>query len=219
MSHHEHHHHTVQNAKRTLLVIIFTIITMFAEVTFGILTNSMVLLSDGWHMGTHAFALSISFIAYFFMNRIQNRECAHTVSEKISALAGYTSSIFLLITAVWIIFESIMRFIHPLEISFNDAILVATIGLLVNIFCIFIMEFKNVKDEKDYNYKAAYLHILTDALTSIFAIIALLAGKFFGFTLLDPIIGVIAGILILRWSIQLVKNTTSELLDLKLLKE
>ena len=81
------------------------------------------------------------------------------------------------------------------------------------------MEFKNVKDEKDYNYKAAYLHILTDALTSIFAIIALLAGKFFGFTLLDPIIGVIAGILILRWSIQLVKNTTSELLDLKLLKE
>ncbi len=216
-THTHHHHHNVENTKRTLLVILLTILTMFAEIFYGFITNSMALLSDGWHMGTHALALGITLAAYIFITKISKHEHAHHVSEKISSLAGYTSSLFLLLTAVWIIFESITRFFKPLEISFNDAILVAIIGLSVNLVCIFIMEFKN-KDTKDYNYKAAYLHILTDVLTSIFAIIALLAGKFLGWTLLDPVIGILGGIMILKWCIELVKNTSIELLDLKLIK-
>ncbi len=217
--HHHHHHHEIGNANRTLVVIIFTILTMFAEVAFGFLTNSMALLSDGWHMGTHALALGITFVTYLFINKIKEHENAPLVKEKISSLGGYTSSLFLFITAVWIIFESIMRFFNPLEISFNEAILVAIIGLVVNLACVFIMEFKNDKNEKDYNYQAAYLHILTDAMTSIGAIGALFAGKYFGLVILDPIIGLVAGLLILKWSIGLIKNTTRVLLDLKLIQK
>ncbi len=216
--HHGHCHNHVENANRTLAIIIITIVTMFAEVLYGFLTNSMALLSDGWHMGTHALALAITYVAYVFINKIKNHEHAGTVSEKITSLAGFTSSLFLLITAVWIIFESATRFVKPLEISFNEAILVAIIGFVVNVVCIFIMEFKNDKDNKDYNYKAAYLHILTDVMTSIFAIAALLTGKYLGWVLLDPIIGILGGVLILRWSVQLIKDTTTVLLDLKLLK-
>ncbi len=225
--HHEHHGHCHyhqhgcgENANRTLLVTIITIITMVAEVSYGFLTNSMALLSDGWHMGTHALALGMAYIAYMFINKINTKENehAHIVSEKISSFAGYTSSLFLLLSAVWIIAESAVRFVKPLEISFNEAILVAVIGLIVNVACIFVMEFKNGGKEDDYNYKAAYLHILTDVLTSVFAIIALLAGKYLGWILLDPVIGMIGGFVILKWSIQLVKNTTTVLLDLKLLQ-
>lgn len=218
-NHEHHHHHTIENANRTLYVIIFTIITMIAEVAYGFITNSMALLSDGWHMGTHALALGITFVAYVFMHKIKDHAKAHHVSEKISSLGGYTSSLFLLLTAVWIIFESITRFFNPLEIHFNEAILVAIIGLVVNLSCVFIMEFKNDGHDKDYNYKAAYLHIITDAMTSVFAIFALILGKYFGWTLLDPTIGILAGILILKWSIDLIKNTTTVLLDLHLLKK
>lgn len=216
MHDHKHqHHHSIENANRTLLVVILTIITMIIEIAYGFKTNSMALLSDGWHMGTHALSLSVTFVAYIFINKIKN----HTVSDKISSLAGYTSSLFLLLTAIWIIFESITRFINPIEISFNDAILVALIGFSVNLICIFIMEFKNSTKDEDYNYKAAYLHILTDVMTSVFAIFALLTGKYLGWTLLDPIIGIVGGIVIFNWSIGLIKNTTSILLDLKILKD
>ena len=220
MTHCNHHHHHIKNANRTLFVIIITLITMFAEVLYGFLTNSMALLSDGWHMGTHTLALAITYIAYIFIGRIkaQKHACSQEVSEKISSFSGYTSALFLLCSALWIIFESLTRCINPLEISFNEAILVASIGLIVNLICIFVMEFKNHQREEDYNYKAAYLHILTDVMTSVLAIIALLSGKYLGLASLDPIIGLFVGLVILRWSIQLIKSTSVVLLDLKLLR-
>ena len=216
---HEHHHHLNNtNEKKTLAVIVFTVITMFAEIIFGYITNSMALLADGLHMGTHALALSIAYGAYIFIRKIQNKKHHEEVSEKASSLAGFTSSLFLMLTGFWLIYESLERLISPLNISFNEAILVAIIGLIVNLICVFIMENKEAKDT-DYNYKAAYLHILTDAMTSVFAIIALIAGKYFGLSFLDPVMGFVGAFLIMRWSITLIKKTGYVLLDLKLLKD
>lgn len=202
-----------ENAKKTLAVIIITILTMVAEIVFGHLSNSMALLSDGWHMGTHALALSVTFVAFVMIKKFQNSEIFPSGVGKISPFAGFISALFLGVTGILVLFESTMRFFNPLEIGFNTAILVAIIGLVVNGVCLLVMHSKN--SEKDYNYKAAYLHILTDALTSIFAIVALLAGKYFGLYFLDPVMGLLGGWLILRWSICLIKETSVILLDMK----
>ena len=216
---HEHHHHfNSSNEKKTLIVIVFTLITMIAEIAFGYITHSMALLADGFHMGTHAFALSIAYGAYVFIRKIHDKKNHDIVSEKVSSLAGFTSALFLMLTGFWIIYESFERLISPMNISFNEAILVAVIGLVVNMICVFIMENKEAK-ENDYNYKAAYLHIITDAMTSVFAIAALILGKFFGLIYLDPVMGFVGAFLILRWSFMLVKDTGYVLLDLEKLKE
>ena len=219
MEEHEHHHEVSQeNEKRTLFIIIITLVTMTAEIVFGYTTKSMGLLADGYHMGTHALALGLTYIAYVLARKLQNSELFINGTEKIGVLAAYTSSIFLGITGIWIIVEAILRLINPLQIKFNEAILVAIIGLIVNAFCIFIMEFKyshHHDGEKDYNFMAAYYHILADALTSILAIIALLAGKYFNFVFLDPVIGIIGGTLILKWAWGLIKDKVKILIDMK----
>lgn len=202
-----------ENSKKTLSVIIITLITMFAEIFFGYATNSMALLSDGWHMGTHAFALFITFFAYLITKKMENSDLFPNGTDKISVLAGFLSSIFLGITGVLVIIESFSRFFNPLEIGFNTAVLIAVIGLVVNGICLLVMESKNT--EKDFNFKAAYLHILTDAMTSIFAIIALVMGKYFGLSFLDPIMGIVGGILILSWAKGLIVDTGAILLDMK----
>lgn len=215
---HEHHHLDNTNEKKTLAVIIFTLVTMLAEIAFGYITHSMALLADGFHMGTHALALAIAYGAYIFIRKIRDKNNHDIVSEKASALAGFTSSLFLMLTGFWLIYEAVERLFFPLNISFNEAILVGVIGLVVNLICIFIMENKEAKDS-DYNYKAAYMHILADAMTSVFAIAALVAGKFFGLVFLDPVMGFVGAFLILKWSINLIRNTGYVLLDLEKLKE
>lgn len=214
-SHHHEHNHSINetNAKKTFIVIVVTLITMFLEIGYGYYTNSMALLSDGWHMGTHAFALTITFAAYILISKLDNSPLFPKGTGKISTLAGFVSSIFLGLTGIVVLAESIERFFNPLTISFDTAILIAVIGLVVNGVCLLIMESGCKKS--DYNYKAAYLHILTDALTSVFAIIALIAGKFAGLVFLDPIMGLLGGYLILRWSIGLIKDTTIILLDME----
>jgi len=212
---HNHHQHCVdfeQNASKTLIVIIITLVTMFFEIGFGYFTRSMALLSDGWHMGTHAFALAITFSAYLIINKFRDTDLFPHGTEKITALAGFVSSLFLGLTGIFIIFESVMRFINPLSIVFNTAILVAVIGLVVNGICLIVMECGC--GAKDYNFKAAYLHILADALTSVLAIVALICGKLFCLYFLDPLMGCAGGILIIRWSVGLIKDTTLELLDI-----
>lgn len=217
--HEEHIVTTKENERKTLVVIILTVITMVAEIIFGYTTKSMGLLADGYHMGTHALALGLTYIAYVLSRKLSNSELFVNGTEKIGVLAAYTSSFFLGLTGIWIIIEALLRFIHPLQIKFDEAILVAVIGLLVNFACIFVMEYKHCpkdkKDKKDYNFMAAYYHILADALTSILAIVALLAGKFFNFVFLDPIIGIFGGILIINWAWNLIKDTVKILLDIK----
>lgn len=223
-----------ENEKKTLVVILFTIIAMIAEIIYGYITNSMALLADGYHMGTHALALTLTYAAYVLSRKLANSDKFAHGTDKIGTLTAYTSSIFLGITGIWIIIEALERFINPLNINFNDAILVAIIGLAVNAICIFIMESKhdhcgdethsinNNEDSheedahsEDYNYKAAYFHILADALTSILAIIALLTGKYFGIISFDSVIGILGGILIIKWAIGLLKDTVKILIDMK----
>lgn len=213
---HSHcHSHDIndENAKKTLYVIIITILTMIAEIVFGHISNSMALLSDGWHMGTHALALTVTFIAFVMIKKFKDSDIFPSGTGKISPFAGFISALFLAVTGIFVLTESVMRFFNPLTIGFDTAILVAIIGLVVNGVCLLVMQSKN--SEKDYNYKAAYLHIMTDALTSVFAIVALLAGKFFDLYFLDPIMGLLGGYLILRWSVCLIKETSIILLDMK----
>ena len=203
---------------KTLLVIILTLVTMVFEIFFGIVTRSMALTADGWHMGTHAFALSITFFAYILSAKLSKSEKYEINVDKIGTLAGFASSILLGITGVWILFESVARFFNPYEIHFNDAIIVAVIGLVVNLLSIFIMGVKSHHhnhEHKDYNFLAAYMHILADALTSFFAIFALLAGKFFGLVFLDPLVGIIGGVMICLWAYNLIKSTSIILLDVQ----
>lgn len=220
------HEHEITNGneKKTLIVIVLTVFAMFAEIVYGYITHSMALLADGYHMGTHALAFSLTFIAYILIRKFRNSNLFPLGTEKIGTLTAYTSSLFLGYTGIWIIFEAVNRFINPVQIRFNEAILVAIIGLIVNSACIFIMEsshrHKHKSEEyhehkEDYNFKAAYYHILADTLTSILAIFALLTGKYFNIICLDAIIGVIGGILILKWAFGLIKHTVIELIDMQ----
>ena len=130
---HKHNHEiSTENEKRVLLVIIFTLLAMIAEILYGYLTNSMGLLADGYHMGTHALALGLTYIAYILMRKFKNSDLFINGTDKIGTLAGYTSSLFLGFTGIWIIIESINRFLKKLTIKFDEAILVAIIRLLVN---------------------------------------------------------------------------------------
>lgn len=207
---------------KTLLVIIITIITMAVEIYFGIITHSMALTADGFHMGTHALALAITFLVCIFALKYKDK------TEKFNALGGYTSAILLGFTSIGIIYESVERFFKPLSISFSDAILVAIIGLVVNLVCVLIMgehhhnhhhdnnsekEGHHEHKNENLNYKAAYLHILADALTSVLAIGALLLGKYFGWVALDPAIGILGGLIIAKWAIGLLASSSKILLD------
>jgi len=211
---HEHNHKiTHENENKTLIVIVLTVITMIAEIGYGYITHSMALLADGFHMGTHALALFLTYVAYVLIRKFQNSKYFPNGTNKISILAGYTSSLFLGLTGIWIIIEAMQRFFKPLNIEFSQAIIVAIIGLIVNGVCIFIMEKPHKCD--DYNFLAAYYHILSDALTSVFAICALLTGKYFNIIYLDSIAGLLGGILIIKWAVNLLKSTAVILIDME----
>ena len=212
------HKHEISNEKRTLIVIIFTILAMIAEIAYGYITNSMALLADGYHMGTHVLALGLTYIAYVLTRKLAGSSLFINGTDKIGTLTAYTSSLFLGFTGIWIIIEAIQRLFNPIQIQYNDAISVASSGLTVNAICILIMEGKHHHTDshnKDYNFQAAYFHILADALTSILAIGALLIGKYFHIICLDSIIGIVGGILILKWAFGLIKNTVKILIDMK----
>lgn len=210
--------------KRTLLVVIVTFATMVAEILFGWISNSMALLADGWHMGTHAFALGISLAAYVLARRYAKDETFTFGTWKIEILGGYTSAIVLTIVAVLMIFSSVERILHPLSIHYNQALFVAVIGLLINLICAFILigggkthEHAHAEGQhshhEDLNLKSAYLHVVADAMTSVLAIVALTGAKVFQFAWLDPCMGIVGAGLILRWSFTLLRATGNILLE------
>lgn len=202
--------------KRTVAVIVITLITMIAEIFYGLTTHSMALTADGFHMGTHALALCITLAVCVLAIKFHGKD------EKFNALGGYTSAILLGFTSLAIIWESVERFFKPLSISFTDAIIVAIIGLVVNLVCVLVMGDSHhhhhnchEHEHENLNYKAAYLHILADAFTSILAIGALLLGKYCGLVFLDPVIGILGGIIIAKWAIELIKSSSLILLGFK----
>ena len=214
--------------KRTLIVVIITLAMMITEILIGWGLNSMALLADGWHMGTHAFALGISLLAYVLARKYSTDQSFTFGTWKIEILGAYTSAIVLGMVGVIMIFSSLERLLKPLDIHYNQALLVAIIGLIVNLACAFILNIKDHAHEPhhhehdhshphnthdDLNFKSAYLHVVADALTSVLVIVALLGVKYFNYNWLDPFMGMVGAILILSWAATLVRSTSSILLE------
>ena len=216
---HDHlfHHDNRQAERNTYRVIILTLIMMVVEIFAGWLFGSMALLADGWHMGTHVFALGITAAAYAYSRRHAADPSYSYGTGKVGVLSGYTSAILLAGVAALMIGESIERLIHPNKIHFNEALLVAVIGLIVNLASAVMLhadgEEHHHAHHHDHNLKAAYLHVVADALTSVTAIAALLCGKFFGWLWLDPTMGLVGAVIIAIWAWGLVKDTSTILLD------
>ena len=239
-SHAEHSHDfnpvKVTAEKSTLIVFIITALTMVVEIVVGWLSNSMALFADGWHMGTHALALGISLLAYIFARKHANDKKFALWTWKVEILGAYTSAILLGIMGLFVAIFSVERLVSPLAIDYNIALIVAIIGLLINIVCALILGHKgnhnhwhshghdshigdlhddhdHATEHKDLNLQSAYLHVIADALTSVFAILALLGAKYYGWNWLDPFMGMLGAILIFRWTYFLMKETSVILLD------
>jgi len=219
------HEHTIQNLqhhhdfslknergeRRTMYVLILTAITMVVEIVAGSIFGSMALLADGWHMATHVAAFLITIYAYRYARRYEKNAAYSFGTGKVSVLGGFASAVALTVVALLMLVESLHRLIDPQAIQFNAAIGVAVIGLVINVISAFLL--KDDHHQHDHNLKAAYFHVLADALTSLLAIVALLAGKYFGWHWLDPAMGVVGAVIITRWSYGLVKQTAPILLD------
>jgi cation diffusion facilitator family transporter len=230
---HPHNFHAIKESdlNKVLIVVIITLITMVAEIVLGWLFRSMALLSDGWHMATHASALTITLGAYYFAKKHLKDTTYAFGTWKMKILGAYTSAIFLLFVGIAVIFTSIERMFYPVSILYDQAIIVSVLGLLVNIACALVIRQDghnhnhdhehllqaaiehNHDHEHDLNMKSAYLHVLADAMTSVFAIVALVLAKFFNMAILDPLMGILSSLLIFRWAWGLLRDTSSLLLD------
>ncbi|UJF18510.1 CDF family Co(II)/Ni(II) efflux transporter DmeF [Vibrio sp. SS-MA-C1-2] len=221
---HDFSHHNHQGEKRTLYVLLLTVVTMVVEITAGSLFGSMALLADGWHMGTHAAAFCITLFAYRYAKKNANNDRFSFGTGKVSVLGGYTSAIALGIVALLMFIESVYRLFHPENIQFNEAIAVAFLGLTVNVVSMFLLgdhhhghdhghDHHHHEHHHDHNLRAAYLHVLADALTSVLAIVALFFGKYYGWNWLDAIMGMVGAVVILKWTFNLVNQTSPILLD------
>jgi cation diffusion facilitator family transporter len=207
------------NERRTWLVIALTATMMVLEITAGFIFGSMALLADGWHMASHASALGITAVAYYFARRHATDKRFSFGTGKIGELAGYSSALLLALIALLMAYESVTRFFSPVEIRFDEAIAVAVLGLIVNLVSALILKEKHGEHDhhhhhEDHNLKSAYLHVLADALTSVLAIVALTTGRFLGWVWMDPLMGIVGAIVISRWSYGLTRDTGSILLDM-----
>ena len=185
---------------------------MVVEIIFGLTTNSMALLADGIHMGSHVLAIGLSWIAYIIVRRVSKSEKFTGNKEKILSLSGYSSGLMLLIFAIVIMVEAIERLYHPAIIIYKEAILVATIGLIVNVASAFLLHHDH--DESDHNIRAAYLHVIADALTSLSAILGLVVAMIWDIPFIDTIAAIISSLVIIKWSIGLLKVSGGALLDI-----
>jgi cation diffusion facilitator family transporter len=209
-----------------------TLAVMVVEITAGWWFNSMALLADGWHMGSHAIAIGLSAFAYAAARKYATDPRFSFGTWKIEILAGYTSALSLIGVAVLMVFESIARLLNPQSIHYKEAIAVAIFGLLVNLVCALILQrpghhhhhdhdhdhhephdHAHAHDHQDLNLRAAYLHVLADAATSVLAILALFAGLQFGWAWLDPVIGLAGALLVANWARGLLRSSSRILLD------
>jgi cation diffusion facilitator family transporter len=224
-----------RNERRTRLVVGLTLVMMVGEIVAGTLFGSMALLADGWHMGTHAGALTISALAYRYARRHARSERYAFGTGKVGDLAGFTSAVILACVAVLIGSQSAQRLVSPVSIRFDEAIAVAVLGLIVNLVSALLLgggqaghvhaeahahdhaeahAHAHAHAHADHNLRSARLHVLADALTSVFAIAALCAGRFLHWNWMDPLIGVVGALVILRWSASLLRDSGAVLLDI-----
>lgn len=208
MSEHKHKHEN-----KTMWVVLLTAVTMVVEIFFGLITKSMALLADGIHMGSHVFAIGLSWVAYIIVRKVSENEKFKGNSDKILSLSGYSSGLMLLIFAVVIMAEAIKRLYNPVDIEYKEAILVAIIGLVVNIVSAFLLHHKH--EHSDHNIRAAYLHVIADALTSVTAILGLTAAMIWDIPFIDTIAAMVSSVVIIRWSVGLLKDSGKALLDIE----
>lgn len=211
-----------RNARRTWLVIGITASMMVIEIAAGHALGSMALVADGWHMSTHAAAMLIAALAYLYARRNARNPRFTFGTGKLGDLAGFTSAVVLALVALLIGWESLMRLRAPVEIGFAQAIGVAVIGLAVNLLCAWLLrddhhhhghDHHHHHDHGDNNLRAAYLHVLADALTSVLAIVALVLGSLYGWWWMDPLMGIVGALVIARWSWGLIRQAGGVLLD------
>ena len=212
--------------RRTLIVVLITLTAMVVEITAGIAFGSMALLADGLHMGSHAMALGVAFGAYVVARRFAGDERFSFGTGKFNALAGFTGALLLAVFAIGVGWESVTRLMRPVDIAYSQAVIVAVIGLVVNVVCAIILMggghdhhhdgahgHGHAHGHEDHNLRAAYMHVLADAVTSVLAIAALLGGMFFGAAWLDAAMGIVGALLIARWSASLMRSSAMVLLD------
>lgn len=215
-----------RNERRVWLVIALTASMMVMEIVAGTIFGSMALVADGWHMSTHAAAMLISALAYLYARRHARDPRFTFGTGKLGDLAGFASAIGLALVALLIGWESAVRLAEPVPILFGQAIAVAVLGLAVNLVSAWLLRDDHHHHHhghhdhshdhthgSDNNLRAAYLHVLADALTSVLAIVALLLGWFNGWTWADPLMGVVGAVVIARWSWGLIRDTGGVLLD------
>lgn len=224
-----------ESSRRTRLVVLLTAAMMVGEIAAGFYTGSMALLADGFHMATHAGALGIAALAYGYARRHAADARYSFGTGKVGDLAGFASAAILAIVAAAMAFESLLRLYQPVEVAFGEAAPVAVLGLIVNLVSAFLLGggHAHTHDHShghahdhghdhphhpavgggDNNLRGAYLHVLADALTSVLAIIALIAGGSLGWVWLDPAMGVVGGLVIARWAWSLMRDTAAVLLD------
>ncbi|WP_024940737.1 CDF family Co(II)/Ni(II) efflux transporter DmeF [Xanthomonas arboricola] len=223
--------------RSTRKAVILTVVMMVVEIVGGWTLNSMALLADGWHMSSHALALGLALFAYRFARRNANDLRFSFGTWKVEVLGGYTSAILLLGVAGLMAFQSLERLFSPKPIQYQEATVIAVVGLLVNLICAWWLRDSHGHAHShhhdhahdghghghghghqhdghaDLNLRAAYLHVVADAATSVLAIVALLAGMYWGVTWLDPIMGVLGAVLVTVWAWGLLRSTGRVLLD------
>ncbi len=231
-----------RNERRTWFVVALTVVMMIGEIVAGSYFGSMALYADGWHMGTHAAALGIAGAAYLFARRQASNARFAFGTGKFGDLAAFSSALILGMIAVQIAYESVLRLMSPVAIAYGEAIAVATIGLCVNVASAWILRDShdhhhghdhahgNADDHhhhdddhdhhhhhhghaRDNNLRAAYVHVLADAATSVLAIAALVTAKYAGWVWADPAIGIVSSVVIASWAYQLIRDAGSVLLD------
>ncbi len=221
-----------QAAERsTRLVMVITAAMMAVEILAGWWFNSMALLADGWHMSSHAVAIGLSAFAYAAARRYARDPRFAFGTWKIEVLAGFASAIFLLGVAALMVFGSLERLASPQPIHYREAIVVAILGLAVNLVCALLLGKAHHHDhghghshghdhdpdhaghQHDLNLKSAYVHVLADAATSVLAIVALIGGLFYGWSWLDPVMGIVGAVLVAVWAKNLIAETAAVLLD------
>ena len=232
MTNHAHEHVFLgaaheENARRTLWVVMLTVVMMVAEIAAGYLTGSMALLADGFHMATHAGALGIAAAAYAYAKRHARSPRYSFGTGKVGDLGGFASALILALVALGIGVESVIRLLEPTAVQFGTATLIAIAGLVVNIVSALLLghghshghdhnhehDHEHDHHSNDNTLKSAYVHVIADALTSVLAIAALLAGRYLGWVWLDPVMGIVGAIVIARWAWSLMGVTAGVLLD------
>jgi cation diffusion facilitator family transporter len=213
-----------QNERRTWFVVGLTAVMMVVEIAGGTIYGSMAVVADGWHMSTHAAALGIAALAYRFARSHAHDPRFAFGTGKLGELAGFSSAIILALIALLIGYQSADRLLNPVAISFNQALLIAVVGLGVNLLSARVLgdehdhhdhddDHGHHSHTHDHNLRAAYVHVLADAMTSVLAIAALLAGRFYGWVWMDPLMGIVGACVIAVWSWGLIRSSGAVLLD------